>query len=108
VLDLKEEFQRQLAVLGQQQRDQCEQYYKPVLQMLEKLQLQSRPVRAADSMSIRTDYERQEVEQLVKHYRSLPADQRRRFPAFAQWPRPAGVRRQRFEKPSKMSPRRPL
>ena len=82
VLDLKEELQRQVAGLGQQHRQQFEQFFQPVMQLLEKLQLQSRPLRATDSMSIRTDHERREAEQIVKRYRALPAEQRRRFPAL--------------------------
>jgi hypothetical protein len=82
MLDLREEMGRQMAAMSEQHRAQCEEFYKPVLAMLEKLQLQSRPIRATDSMSIRSDHERAEVEQLVRQYRKLSPAERRRFPAL--------------------------
>jgi len=82
VLDLKEEWQRQAADLGQQQQKQFEQLYQLVMQMLQKLQLESRPLRATDSMSIRTDHDRREAEQIVEQCLALPAEQRRGCPAL--------------------------
>ncbi len=82
VLDLREEMKQLIAGQDQKHQAQYEQFFKPVLQMLEKLQLQNRPVQATDSMSIRTDRDRLEAEQLVKHYRNLSPEQRRRFPAL--------------------------
>jgi serine/threonine protein kinase len=82
VLDLREELLRQIEGLNQQQQAQHEQFYRPVLQMLEKLQMQSRPVQATDSMLIRTDRDREDVAAIVRHCRSLSPEQRRARPAL--------------------------
>jgi serine/threonine protein kinase len=82
VLDLKAEMERQIQALGQQYQTQFQQFYQPIIQMLDTLQLQSRPVRASDSMSIRTPPERQRAQELLKSYLALPAEQRRGRPAL--------------------------
>jgi serine/threonine protein kinase len=82
VLDLKAEMQRTVAAMGQQYESQFQKVYQPLIRMLEQLQLQNRPLRASDSLSIRNDRERKQAEKLVHTYRSLPVDQRRGRPAL--------------------------
>ena len=53
-----------------------------VLQALAALQLDGRPPRPADSLSIRGDGERRLVKQLLAEYRALPEEQRRGRPAL--------------------------
>jgi serine/threonine protein kinase len=74
VLDIKAELARQ----GRQMQELGRQ----VLQALEQRQLQARELHGADSLSIRDDDERRLVRELVKQYRSLPANERRRMPAL--------------------------
>ena len=74
-LDIKGEMKRQGA--GQQA------IYSEVIRLGEKLDgLHERALRPADSLSIRSEDERQVVKQLVARYRALPDDQRRRLPAL--------------------------
>ena len=53
-----------------------------IQRLLERLQLQGRELRPSDSMSIRTEGERQLVKQLVTEYRSLPEEKRRQLPGL--------------------------
>jgi serine/threonine protein kinase len=82
ILDLRAEMQRQIEALGQQHRQQFQEFYQPIIQMLEQLQLQGRPLRASDSVSIRTDHDRQRVEALLRGYLALPEEQKQGRPAL--------------------------
>ncbi len=53
-----------------------------VQKLLEQHQLHRREVRPGDSLSIRSDNERQLVKQLVARYRALPEEERRQVPAL--------------------------
>ena len=74
VLDLQAELKAQ----GEQGRD----LYQEVLRLKEKLELMHEDVRPRDSLSIRSDAERQLVKQLVGRYRALSEDRRRKMPAL--------------------------
>jgi serine/threonine protein kinase len=74
VLDVKAELERQ----GQQMQD----LGREVLEALDKHRLSRREVTPGDSLSIRTDVERQLVKRLIGRYRSLPAAERSRLPAL--------------------------
>jgi formylglycine-generating enzyme required for sulfatase activity/tetratricopeptide (TPR) repeat protein len=62
--------------------EQIEQIGQAVMQLLEQHRLQQREVRPGDSLSIRSEGERQLVKQLVARYRSLPEGQRRNVPSL--------------------------
>ena len=53
-----------------------------VLQMLEQQQLHQRPVHAGDSLSIRSDFERQKVKEFLSHYRQMPESVKAAAPAL--------------------------
>jgi tetratricopeptide (TPR) repeat protein len=53
-----------------------------VLQMLEQQQLHQRPVHAGDSLSIRSDFERQKVKEFLAHYRQMPEAEKKAAPAL--------------------------
>src|SRR5262249_7645299 len=53
-----------------------------LITMLERLQLEARPVKAGDTLSIRTDLDRRRAEELLDYYRRLPPEQRRARPAL--------------------------
>ncbi len=53
-----------------------------VLQMLEQQQLHQRPVHAGDSLSIRSDFERQKVKEFLAHYRQMPEEAKAAAPAL--------------------------
>ncbi len=53
-----------------------------VLQMLEQQQLHQRPVHAGDSLSIRSDFERQKVKEFLTHYRQMPEAEKAAAPAL--------------------------
>jgi tetratricopeptide (TPR) repeat protein len=74
VLDIKAEVARQ----GQQMQE----LGKAVLQALEQRQMQARELQGSDSLSIRDADERRVLRELVRRYRSLPPDQRKRMPAL--------------------------
>ncbi len=74
VLDVKSELEQQNAQLRQLSSD--------VLRALEQHRLEKRALTHGDSLSVRTDAERQLVKQLVARYRALPADERQRLPAL--------------------------
>jgi serine/threonine protein kinase len=74
VLDVKAELERQ--------RRQLQELGQAVLQALAQQNLDRRELRAGDSLSLRTEGERQLVKQLVGRYRSLPEEERRRMPAL--------------------------
>src|SRR5262249_14382793 len=75
VLDIKQEMKQQ----NQEVRDLA----REVLKALEQNRLsQERLLRPSDSLSIRSDGERQLVKALVSRYRSMPPDQRRGLPAL--------------------------
>ncbi|MFO0927782.1 MAG: serine/threonine-protein kinase [Gemmataceae bacterium] len=74
VLDVKAELARQ----GQRMQELGD----AVLRALEQHQLARREVRAGDSLSIRDEGERRLVRELVKRYRALPTEERRRMPAL--------------------------
>jgi hypothetical protein len=80
--DLQAEMQRQMAGLSQQHEAQSQKLYEAIMRMLAQLQLQDRPVRPSDSMSIRSDRERKQAEELVRGFRALPAEQRQHRPAL--------------------------
>jgi hypothetical protein len=82
VLDLKSEMQSAIDRLGQQYEAQFQRVYAPLIKMLEQLQVQNRPVRPSDSMSIRTDRDRELINELLQKYRAIPTDQRRGRPAL--------------------------
>jgi len=50
------------------------------MDLIQKLNMQEREIRPADSMSIRGDQERQFVKLLIKEYRAWPEEKRRGFP----------------------------
>ncbi len=74
VLDIREELQGQ--------REQIQQLGQNILQLLEQHQLQQRPLRPSDSLSIRGDNERRLVKEVVARYRALSAEQRAELPAL--------------------------
>jgi serine/threonine protein kinase len=53
-----------------------------IQRLLEQLQLQNREVRRSDSLSVRSDGERQLVQQLIGQYRALPEEKRQQLPAL--------------------------
>ncbi len=73
-LDLRSEMERMRGEHGE--------LYAKVLQMLEQQQMHQRPVHVGDSLSIRSDGERQRVKEFLAHYRRLPEEQRRASPAL--------------------------
>lgn len=64
------------------QGDQIQQIGQAVMKLLDQHQLQRRELRPADSLSIRSDNERQLVKQLVARYRGLPEGERQQVPAL--------------------------
>ena len=50
--------------------------------MLEQQQLHQRPVHAGDSLSIRSDFERQKVKEFLSHYRQMPESVKAAAPAL--------------------------
>ena len=74
VLDVQEEQRRQGELAGD--------IYKAVGDLQRRLDLMQPQVRPRDSLSIRTDAERQLVKQVVARYRALPEEQRRGLPAL--------------------------
>lgn len=74
VLDVKAELARQ----GQRMQELGD----AVLRALEQHQLARREVLPGDSLSIRDDAERRLVRDLVKRYRALPPNERRKMPAL--------------------------
>lgn len=74
VLDIQAEQRRQ----GQQ----IQSLHEAVLRALQRHELAQRDLRPRDSLSIRSDEERQLVRQLVGRYRELPEEERRRMPAL--------------------------
>jgi tetratricopeptide (TPR) repeat protein len=74
VLDLQSQLRGQGA--------QIQQIGDAVMKLLEQHQLQRRELRPSDSLSIRSDAERQLVKQLVQRYRALPVEQQRQAPAM--------------------------
>jgi serine/threonine protein kinase len=74
VLDVKAELQRQ----GQQMQELGE----AVLRALGQHHLEKRALHTGDSLSIRDEAERRLVKDLVRRYRSLPAEQRQQMPAL--------------------------
>lgn len=64
------------------QSEQIQQIGQAVLRLLEQHRLQRRALRPGDSLSVRTDEERQLVKQVVARYRALPEPQRRGQPAL--------------------------
>ncbi|HVS40554.1 MAG TPA: protein kinase [Gemmataceae bacterium] len=73
-LDLRSEMERM--------RGDHHELYAKVLQMLEQQEMLQRPVRAGDSLSIRSDAERQRVKDCLAHYRRLPEEQKQASPAL--------------------------
>ncbi len=53
-----------------------------VLLMLEQQQMHQRPVHAGDSLSIRSDHERQKVKEFLARYRDMPEQEKRAAPAL--------------------------
>ena len=99
VLDIRAEQERQ----GRKLDDLAGR----VLQALAALQMDGRPLRPADSLSIRGDGERRLVKQLLADYRALPEDQRRQHPGIAQRPgQAAGGDRRLPERPRSLHARR--
>jgi serine/threonine protein kinase len=74
VLDVKRELQRQ----GQQMQELGD----AVLRALQQHHLEKRTLHTGDSLSIRDEDERRLVKDLVRRYRSLPAEQRQQMPAL--------------------------
>jgi serine/threonine protein kinase len=74
VLDIKSELARQ----GQQMQE----LGRAVLDALGQHQLERRELHGGDSLSVRDEAERRLVKDLVRRYRSLPEEQRRRMPAL--------------------------
>jgi serine/threonine protein kinase len=73
-LDLRSEMERM--------RGENRDLYARVLQMLEQQNLHERPVHAGDSLSIRSDMERQRVKDFLARYRQLPEELKRESPAL--------------------------
>ena len=67
-----------------------------VKMLTEQLQLQNREVRPSDSMSVRSEGERQLVKQLVAKYRSLPEDGASAAAWVAEQPWETGIGSRRF------------
>lgn len=74
VIDLRSELKGQT--------DQLKQLGQEIQQLLDTHKLASRPVRSNDSLSIRTDAERQFIKKIVQQYRSLPEGERDQLPAL--------------------------
>src|SRR5262249_50773967 len=74
VLDVRAEQQRQ----GEQVREM----YQAVIELQSRLDPADREVQPRDSLSLRNDYERVLVKQLVARYRDLPEGRRQDMPAL--------------------------
>jgi tetratricopeptide (TPR) repeat protein len=74
VLDVKAELARQ----GQQMQE----LGQAVLRALAQRQMESRELHSSDSLSVRDEDERRLVKDLVRRYRSLPANDRKKMPAL--------------------------
>ncbi|HEY8504860.1 MAG TPA: hypothetical protein VIL46_09780, partial [Gemmataceae bacterium] len=74
VLDVRAEQRRQ--------GEQNEAIYAAVIRLQERLDLAREQLRPRDSLSVRSDAERQLVRELVARYRGLPDGERRRLPAL--------------------------
>jgi serine/threonine protein kinase len=73
-LDLRSEMEKM--------HGENKQFSAQVLQMLEQQQLHQRPVHAGDSLSIRSDFERQKVKEFLAHYRQMPEAEKAAAPAL--------------------------
>src|SRR6516162_11775022 len=60
----------------------CPDLYEAVLQLKRRHDLHPCAMRPRDGLSLRRDGERELVQDLVKRFRDLPAEQRRRLPAL--------------------------
>ena len=63
-------------------RGENNELYAKVLQMLEQQQMHQRPVHSGDSLSMRSDVERQKVKEYLGHYRRLSEEAKRAAPAL--------------------------
>jgi serine/threonine protein kinase len=82
VLDLREELQRQLSALGARMEGQYHALCDQVLQLLEQLRLQGRPVRVGDSFALHGAREHEVISEMARRYAALPEEQRRGSPAL--------------------------
>ncbi len=77
-LDLRSEMEK----MQGENREFCAR----VLQMLEQQRMTQRPVHGGDSLSIRSDHERQKVKEFLAQYREMPeAENARRRPCSTAW-----------------------
>jgi serine/threonine protein kinase len=74
VLDIQGELSRQ----GKQNQD----VYAAVMDMQKRFDLMRTDVRPRDSLSIRSDAERQMIKEVIARYRGLPEDRRKQMPAL--------------------------
>ncbi len=82
VLDLQAEMKQQMHHLGQQMKSDYENLHDQVRQLVERLQMQGRPLRAGDSLCLHNEREYQLVKQLLETYRKLPEEEQRNSPAL--------------------------
>ena len=78
VLNIQVELQR----VGKALQAETRAIFQAVTKMLEERQMNARPVQPRDSLSIRTDQERELVKGLLHRYRGLPEGQRVATPAL--------------------------
>lgn len=71
VLDLRGEMREQMLQWGQQHTEAIRKFYEPILEILQELQIPSRPLRLDDSGSIRTEYQQSEAQRLLEYHQSV-------------------------------------
>ena len=64
------------------QGEQLEQIVQAIFKLLQQRELQGRELRPADSLSVRSDTERQLLKQTTARFRALSVEERRRVPAL--------------------------
>jgi len=82
VLDLREELQRQVSAVGARVEGQYRALCDQVLQLLEHLRIQGRPVRVGDSFALHGAGDRDAVGEMLRRYDALSEEQRRGSPAL--------------------------
>lgn len=78
--DCLDKLLRGIQVVVEDTNETVKRIEQQIQQLLEQFQLQNRAVRPSDSMSVRSNGERQQVEDLVGKYRALPEAERLQRP----------------------------
>jgi len=82
MLDLREELRQQVSAVGARVEGQYRALCDHVLQLLEHLRVQGRPVRVGDSFSLPSARDRDVIGELLRSYKALPEEQQRSAPAL--------------------------